>query len=217
MVGFWGDTDKIVDLFEEHEQTVQSCLDKFVKTIELYIDEGGSDKVKNLSKEVHNLETEADKIRRNIIKLLIKEKFLLPNTRRDFMNLLEYLDKVADYAEAALDYVILQDMDISEIGKNYLYDILNMTIEQYKLLKKAVSLLFENIDDAYEYVAKIEEIESQIDDIERILISRISKRDELSYGLKSLYRDFVTMIANISDVIEDAGDEIELIIAMRKI
>lgn len=217
MAGFWGDTDKIVDLFEEHEETVQSCLEKFIKTIELYIDEGGSEKVKNLSTEVHELETKADEIRRKIIKLLIKEKFLLPNTRRDFLNLLEYLDKVADYAEAALDYVILQDMDISEIGKNYLSDVLAMTLEQYNLLKKAVRLLFENIDDAYEYVTKIEEIESQIDDIERILISRISKRDELSYGLKGLYRDFVTMIANISDVIEDAGDEIELIIAMRKI
>ena len=217
MAGFWGDTDKIVDLFEEHEETVQSCLEKFIKTIELYIDEGGSEKVKNLSTEVHELETKADEIRRKIIKLLIKEKFLLPNTRRDFLNLLEYIDKVADYAEAALDYVILQDMDISEIGKNYLSDVLAMTLEQYNLLKKAVRLLFENIDDAYEYVTKIEEIESQIDDIERILISRISKRDELSYGLKGLYRDFVTMIANISDVIEDAGDEIELIIAMRKI
>lgn len=217
MVGFWGDTNKIVDLFEEHEETVESCLDKFVKTIELYIDEGGSKKVKILSKEVHTLETEADKIRRKIIKLLIKEKYLLPNTRRDFLNLLEYIDKVADYAEAALDYVILQDMDISDIGKKYLIDVLKMTVEQYKLLKKAVKLLFENIDDAYEFVAEIEEIESQIDDIERILISRISKRDELSYGLKSLYRDFVTMIANISDIIEDAGDEIELIIAMRKI
>lgn len=217
MVGFWGDTDKIVELFEEHENTVESCLEKFIKTIELYIDEGGSQKVKSISKEVHSLETEADIIRRKIIKLLIKEKYLLPNTRRDFLNLLEYLDKVADYAEAALDYVILQDMDISDIGKNYLSDVLDMTLKQYKLLKKAVKLLFENIDDAYDYVTEIEEIESQIDDIERILISRISKRDELSYGLKSLYRDFVTMIANISDVIEDAGDEIELIIAMRKI
>ena len=217
MVGFWGDTDKIVELFEEHENTVESCLNKFVKTIELYIEKGGSQEVKSLSKEVHTLETEADKIRRKIIKLLIKEKYLLPNTRRDFLNLLEYLDKVADYAEGALDYVILQDMDISQIGKNHLSDVLEMTVRQYKLLKKAVKLLFENIDEAYEYVAEIEKIESQIDDIERILISRISKRDELSYGLKSLYRDFVTMIANISDVIEDAGDEIELIIALRKI
>ena len=217
MVGFWGDTNKIIDLFEEHENKVGLCLNKFVQTIELYIEKGNSEEVKKISKKVHSLETEADKTRRKIIKLLIKEKYLLPNTRRDFLNLLEYLDKVADYSEAALDYVILQNMDISKIGKNYLDDILSMTIEQYKLLKKAVKLLFEDIDEAYEYVAEIENIESEIDDLERILISRISQRDELSYGLKSLYRDFVTMIANISDVIEDAGDEIELIIAMRKI
>ncbi len=217
MAGFWGDTDKIINLFERHSNKVELCLEKFSKTIELYIEKGGTSEVKELSNNVHSLETEADTIRREIIQLLIKEKYLLPNTRRDFLNLLEYLDKVADYAEATLDYVILQAMDISDIGKNYIKEILKITINQFNFLKKAVNLLFEDIDEAYNYVTQIEKLESKVDEIERELISRLSKRDELSYGLKGLYRDFVTMIANISDVIEDAGDEIELIVAMRKV
>ena len=217
MAGFWGDTKKIVNLFEEHSDKVGLCLDRFVDTIKLYVEEGTTAEVKELSENVHSLETEADSIRRDIIHLLIKEKYLLPNTRRDFLNLLEYLDKVADYAEAALDYVVLQAMDISEIGQDYLSQILELTVKQYNLLKEAISFLFDDIDKAYNYVTEIEEIESKIDTIERELISRLTQRDELSYGLKGLYRDFITMIANISDVTEDAGDEIELIIAMRKV
>ncbi|PTV92444.1 uncharacterized protein DUF47 [Halanaerobium saccharolyticum] len=66
-------------------------------------------------------------------------------------------------------------------------------------------------------MAEIDNLESEVDIIERLLISRLSKRDDLDYGLKILYRDFITMIANISDKIEDAGDEIEIIIALRKV
>ena len=217
MSSFWGDTEKIVDLYKDHYHKVESCLNEFVEVIKLYVEEGETKKVEEISQNVHELETEADGIRREIIRLLVKERFLLPNTRRDFLNLLEELDKVADYAEAALDYVILQSMDVSEIGKDKLYQILDLTLKQYKLLENAVDYLFKDMNEAYDVVTEIEQIESDIDDIERLLISRVSNRDDLDFGLKTLYRDFVTMIANISDVIEDTGDEIELIIAMRKV
>ncbi|WP_108142998.1 DUF47 family protein [Halanaerobium saccharolyticum] len=73
------------------------------------------------------------------------------------------------------------------------------------------------MDESFKLVAEIDNLESEVDIIERLLISRLSKRDDLDYGLKILYRDFITMIANISDKIEDAGDEIEIIIALRKV
>lgn len=217
MASFWGDTEKIVELYKEHYNKVESCLDEFVEVIKLYVEEGETKKVQDITQNVHELETEADGIRREIIRLLVKERFLLPNTRRDFLNLLEKLDKVADYAEAALDYVVLQSMDVSDIGKDKLYEMLDQTLKQYRLLENAVDFLFKDMDEAYDVVTEIEQIESDIDDIERLLISRVSNRDDLDFGLKTLYRDFVTMIANISDVIEDTGDEIEVIIAMRKV
>ena len=217
MASFWGDTEKIVELYKEHYNKVESCLDEFVEVIKLYVKEGETKKVQDITQNVHELETEADGIRREIIRLLVKERFLLPNTRRDFLNLLEKLDKVADYAEAALDYVVLQSMDVSDIGKDKLYEMLDQTLKQYRLLENAVDFLFKDMDEAYDVVTEIEQIESDIDDIERLLISRVSNRDDLDFGLKTLYRDFVTMIANISDVIVDTGDEIEVIIAMRKV
>lgn len=217
MPGLWADTHKIEKLYLEHSSKVKECLFSFKKTIELFIEEGETEEVKRLTQQVHDLETDADTIRRKIIHSMIKEGFLLPNTRRDFLTLLEYIDKVADYSEGALDYVILQSMDITEISKDKLKELLELTIKQYDLLEKAVELLFKNIDESFKLVAEIDNLESEVDIIERLLISRLSKRDDLDYGLKILYRDFITMIANISDKIEDAGDEIEIIVALRKV
>lgn len=218
MTGFWGDTRKIEKLILNHTEKVEVCLEKFTKTIELYIEQGETEQVQTLTVDVHRLETEADNIRRDIIHLLIEESYLFPNTRRDFLNLLELIDKVADYSEAVLDYIFLQAMDLSEIGKQKLQKILDLTLRQYGLLKKAVGFLFKDIDQAYKLVAEIDKLESEVDTIERLLISRLSKeRNDLDIGTKILYRDFLNMIANISDKIEDAGDEIEIIIAMRKV
>lgn len=218
MPSIWSGTNKVEELFLKHTDKVKECLDVFFDLIKMYIEQGKSKQVLELSEQVHSLETEADNIRREIIHLLIGKSFLLPNTRRDFLSLLEYIDKVADYSEAITDYIFLQDMDISSIGKSKLEEIFNITEKQFKLLQRAVGFLFKDINRAFELVLEIDQLESEVDVIERLLISRLTKeRPDLDLCTKILYRDFINMVANISDKIEDAGDEIEIIIAMRKV
>lgn len=218
MPSIWSDTNKVEELFLKHTDKVKECLDVFFDLVKMYIEQGKSKQVLELSEQVHSLETEADDIRREIIHLLIGKSFLLPNTRRDFLSLLEYIDKVADYSEAITDYIFLQDMDISSIGKSKLEEIFIITEKQFKLLQRAVGFLFKDINRAFELVLEIDQLESEVDVIERLLISRLTKeRPDLDLCTKILYRDFINMVANISDKIEDAGDEIEIIIAMRKV
>ncbi|MCG8513063.1 MAG: TIGR00153 family protein [Halanaerobiales bacterium] len=218
MPSIWSDTNKVEELFLKHTDKVKECLDVFFDLIKMYIEQGKSKQVLELSEQVHSLETEADNIRREIIHLLIGKSFLLPNTRRDFLSLLECIDKVADYSEAITDYIFLQDMDISSIGKSKLEEIFIITEKQFKLLQRAVGFLFKDINRAFELVLEIDQLESEVDVIERLLISRLTKeRPDLDLCTKILYRDFINMVANISDKIEDAGDEIEIIIAMRKV
>ena len=218
MPSIWSDTNKVEELFLKHTDKVKECLDVFFFFFKMYIEQGKSKQVLELSEQVHSLETEADNIRREIIHLLIGKSFLLPNTRRDFLSLLEYIDKVADYSEAITDYIFLQDMDISSIGKSKLEEIFIITEKQFKLLQRAVGFLFKDINRAFELVLEIDQLESEVDVIERLLISRLTKeRPDLDLCTKILYRDFINMVANISDKIEDAGDEIEIIIAMRKV
>ncbi len=212
-----GDSEQLIELYNEHSHTVRSCLKSYVKAMKLYIAQGYTEEVSAMRDEVQKLETEADEVRRKIVRLLIEKRFLIPNTRRDFLNLLKFTDKVADYSESSLDYVVLQSMDITEVGQQKLLEILEITERQFEMLEKAIGYVFDDNQRAFELVNEIGSLESQIDNLERELIDRLSRREDLSFGLKSLYRDFLTMMANISDIIEDAADEIELIIALKRL
>ncbi len=212
-----GESEQLIKLYNKHSKTVRSCLKCYIKAMKLYIEEGYTAEVSKMQDEVKELETEADAIRRKIVRLLIEKRFLIPNTRRDFLNLLKFTDKVADYSESSLDYVLLQSMEISETGKDMLREILEITELQFATLEKAIGNVFNDNEKAFELVNQIEKYESQIDNLERELVERLSARDDLSFGLKSLYRDYLTMMANISDIIEDAADEIELIIALKRL
>ncbi len=212
-----GESEQLIELYNDHSHTVRSCLKCYVKAMKQYISEGFTEEVSAMRDEVKKLETEADEVRRKIVRLLIEKRFLIPNTRRDFLNLLKFTDKVADYSESSLDYVVLQSMDITEVGQQKLQEILEITESQFEKLEKAIGYVFDDNQKAFDLVNEIGSLESEIDNLERELIDRLSRRDDLSFGLKSLYRDYLTMMANISDIIEDAADEIELIIALKRL
>ncbi|MGM0415236.1 MAG: DUF47 domain-containing protein [Bacillota bacterium] len=217
MNGIVKKTGELAELYNKHALKVLDSLKEFDKAINIYLDEGTSDDFKEYAQKVHNLESEADDLRREIVQLLIEKRFLVPNTRRDFMNLLKFTDKAADYAEGTLDFIILKSMNVTDEGKAKIKNIIDLTIEQYYLLIEAIKFVFKDIHQAFTYVPKIADLESEIDHIENQLINMLSERDDLSFALKVLYRDFLTRLTDISDIIEDAADEIELIVALRRV
>ncbi len=212
-----GEEREFIDLYQEHTGLVKECLNSFVKAMKEYIDSGLNENSRKFIDEVNRLESEADDVRRDIIRLLIDKRFLLSNTRRDFLTLLEYTDKVADFSEGTLDYLIVESMDISREGKEKLFNIMEITLEMFSLLEEAISQVFQNYQKALDNVEEIEKLESKVDGLERELIERLAARDDLSPGSKALYRDFLVMLADLSDIIENAGDEIEVIVALRRL
>ncbi|MFN2363889.1 MAG: DUF47 domain-containing protein [Halarsenatibacteraceae bacterium] len=217
MNGIVKKTGELAELYNKHALKVLDCLKEFDKALNLYLEEGTSDEFKEFAQNVDTLESEADDLRREIVHLLIEKRFLVPNTRRDFMNLLKFTDKAADYAEGTLDFIILKSMDITDEGKTKIKKIIELTIEQYNLLVEAIEYVFKDIHQAFSYVEKIADLESDVDLIETELINMLAEREDLSFALKILYRDFLTRLTDISDIIEDAADEIELIVALRRV
>ncbi len=217
MAGLWSNTSQIKELFKQHTSKVEVCLSVFIEGVIEYIQTGNKKRLTVVADDIHNLESEADKIRRKVVHLLIDDGYLLPNTRRDFLTLLEDIDKVADYSEAVVDYISLQDFNISSHDKNRIIEMLNITKKQYKLLAEAVTMLFDDIDEAFKLVVDVDKLESEVDKLERDLITRFTSRENIETAVKLLYRDFIIMLANISDKIEDAGDQIEIIVAVRGI
>lgn len=83
-------------------------------------------------------------------------------------------------------------------------------------LKDAFLNIFVDFDKAFDLAKSLEIEEAEIDSLEKNYINELRKKD-VELSKKVYYRDFINMIANISDIIEDVGDEIEKITAIRKV
>jgi predicted phosphate transport protein (TIGR00153 family) len=79
-----------------------------------------------------------------------------------------------------------------------------------------VSRLFTDFTNATVAVGKIDELESEADLAENMLIEHIFSSDMDGFN-KILLRDLVQHIAAISDRAENVGDRIRLIVAKRSI
>jgi len=171
-----------------------------------------------MSRKISSLESEADSIRRNIIKQLLSGA-LLPGTRREIKILIETIDKIPNKSEELIKQLMLQNIKVDEKIKSIILNINNKTKEQFDLLKSLIDKVFLDLNksfDLHEQIEVIEKIESEIDDLEEDAIRILYKSNhELAY--KNQIKCIISDFADISDIIEDISDNIEMIIVMRKV
>ena len=195
----------------EHLNELQEDFDKIN-------DETNLNEITLMARKVSGLESEADSIRRNIIRELLGGA-LLPGTRRDIKILIETIDKIPNKSEEIIKQIMLQNIKIDENIKSIVININNKTKEQFDLLKSLIDKVFLDLNksfDLHEEIEVIEKIESEIDDLEEDAIRILfSSNHELAY--KNQVKTIISDFAEISDIIEDISDNIEMIIVMRKV
>ncbi|MGM0369598.1 MAG: DUF47 domain-containing protein [Bacillota bacterium] len=216
MKNFWGNFDDIENKLLNLSTTVEKTLNCTLDTLEIYIkkDEITSE-IKENCELTFKLENEADKIRRKIINDLISGQ-MMPNTRIDFINLIENIDEIANESEHLLKQIILPQFNLNKINPTDFKKITDEIKKQPPLLIKSIKYLFDDINKAYNYVHQIEKLESTIDNIETDMLKKLRNTQQYSQTEKIIYRDFINNTANLGNIIEDTGDRIELIIAARK-
>lgn len=195
-------SEKVVETFSEFK----ACIKKYIKN-------GYNEELEKEIERVYILESEADQIRREIIKLILEGSFL-SSTRQEFLHLVEMMDKIANRSEKILASMLLPEIH-EDINLNIINTILSITESQVKKLKKAISEIFTDFDSAFEKAHSLELEEEEIDILEKIFVRELMKKD-WDLSKKMYYREFVASIADISDIVEDVGDEIEKIVIARR-
>jgi len=210
----WGNYRRVEELFEKFAEEVGQALSYSFDALKEYIDNGETDRALELSKYAHQAESTADDLRRDIINQLVKGS-LMPNTRADMMNLLEFMDDVADESEDLLDHFIWLSLDLTEVDKHSMDNMMEKILEQYNLLAKAVKLLFSDMSDIVSLTNQIENIESQVDDIEEAMIRKLARREDIGLAEKLVYKDFLHKTSSLANIIENAANQLEVIVAVR--
>ncbi len=210
---------EIHDQILEHLDKCILCHERFTEYVEDILRDGSEQKAFVYVKKISEIETEADTIRRRIVKELLKGN-LLPQTRLDVLYLIEKIDEIANESEEIIREVYLQALEIEEVYLERIIDINKETKVQLKTLRLTVDKIFSDIWSENvklsELLIEVDANESRVDVIEQSVIKDIY-RSGLSLAEKNQLRYFAVKFANISNLAEDISDLLERIMISRKV
>lgn len=214
-MGLWKKQKAIEALVLRHVQCVDEAIGYFLEALAAYLGENDGEKADRLALETHKAEGRADDVRREVERELLRGA-LLAHSRRDILEIIEGVDKLANSGEAVLDYLLVQQVRISEAIKPTLREMGVKSGEIFQEVKQALRLLFHDMPQALEHTKRIEGKEGEIDHLERSVIKEIFTMD-LELAEKIQLRGLVEVLVEFSDRAEDLSDRIDIMIAERRL
>lgn len=212
---FWRKHKEIEALVLEHLGHVDATLQAFSRSLDAYLREGDIETADRYALETHLAEGRADDARRRIETQLLSGS-LLPTSRRDILQIIEQVDRLANAAEEILDYLLLQRVEVPDGIMPEITEIGVQSNNTFDEVKKAVTSLFQNVDQALEHTKAIEQLEGEVDHLERRAVKRLFALD-IELARKLQISGFIQRLVRLSDRAEDLSDLIELIVAARRV
>ena len=213
--GLWKEESEVNEMIEGHVNLVVETLEKFQEGMDLWVEEGDLERANELALETHNLEGDADDLRREIEMKLLNGA-LMARSRRPLLDIVERTDKLANAAEASLDFTLLQEIQLPPELVPTTKEIVELSVSIVDKVQEALKTLFGGDGDVLEYTESIERIEGEIDDLERKFVQNLFNLEGLELAEKILLRQYLEALVEISDRAEDLSDELEIMTATRK-
>jgi predicted phosphate transport protein (TIGR00153 family) len=212
---FWRKHKEIEALVLEHLGHVDATLQAFSRSLDAYLRQGDVETADRYALETHQAEGRADDARRRIETQLLSGS-LLPTSRRDILEIIEQVDRLANAAEEILDYLLLQRVEVPDEIMPQITEIGVQSNNAFDEVKKAVTSLFQNVDQALEHTKLIEQLEGEVDHLERRATKRLFALD-IELARKLQISGFIQRLVRLSDRAEDLSDLIELVVAARRV
>jgi uncharacterized protein len=214
-MSFWKKEQKVEALVLKHLGKVVESLGYFQDGLAAYLEGEDSVTVESIALSTHRAESRADDIRRDVETELISGALLAPS-RRDILEVIEMVDRLANAGEEALNYLLLQNVHIPTELNPILRQIAAKTEEITVEVKTSLHMLFENLSGVLPHTKAIENKESEVDHLEREAIRQIFTM-EIDLAEKLQLRGVVLSLVEISDRAEDLSDRIDIMVAQRKL
>lgn len=176
-----------------------------------------ADTLQMLCEDVCKKENAADKSLRRMIDSLVGTSFL-PASRENLIAIATSCDKVANKCEYLALMAVHQHFRFPDIYAESLLKIITITHRQFDKLEESISMLFAKFSNMLKDHAILDEIralESDVDDIEQVLYKNIFLMDmDLAHQMQ--LANYVEALCDISDIIEDIADKIQIMLVTRK-
>lgn len=195
------------------KKEIQDYLDKTLETVLVFY-QGSNDYFSQdyealiqHVKKIKELERELDDLRRDI-EFKLYSYMLLPDSRGDIMELLERLDDIANQSSRALLSIELERPPIPSDFFNAFNKILDLSRDAADQLIAAFTAYFTNSRQLKTHTQKVKFYEREIDQYEERLKREIFANMEFDLAQKIQLRDFVDLLASISDCAEDISERL---------
>lgn len=210
----WKKRDAVRDLVFEHLACVRTALHAFRDATHAYFVDRDRDKAAEFALATHRAEGEADDIRRTVEKQMITGA-LLPPSRRQILEIVERTDTLANAAEASVDSLLLQQVQVPDVVVPLVLEILAETLDLYEEVECAIENLFAGKpDETLQSTDRIEQAEGRVDNLERQALKQLFALD-IDLAEKLHVAGYLADLVKISDRAEDLSDRIALIVAER--
>jgi len=193
--------EKIIELIKNHLDLVEKTIESLRDYLEMYFSDG--EKATVIYEKIQTLESDADRIRRKVETDMYSGAFL-PNFRGDLLGLIESVDKIANKAEFVADLIELQHPVIPNELKDGVLRQIDLSLETFRMLKRSIEFLFEDLQKAGEYVILTEKREHEEDEVERGNIKKLFELD-IERCAKLELKEIIRSIGDIADRAEDSS------------
>ena len=208
---------KVSDLILEQLKDVEGCLINFENFMRAATTKDAKiETLRSLHEGVHQMENAADRSLTTMIESL--GGAYLPATREDLITVATSCDRVANKCEHISMMMVFQKFVFPEEFNEDIMQILKITRDEFELLEKAIDKLFSNLSafiKDHSILKQIRSEEAKVDRIEGALYEKIYNLD-LPLAEQRQLGDFVEWVADISDIIENIADNIQIMLITRK-
>ena len=212
------DQKDVHTLIMEQIGDVKTCLINFEGFMRASIaPETVVETLRVLAGGVAQAENVADVSLRKMIDSLAETAYL-PSTRQEIISIATDCDRIANKCEHFAQMSIFQRFRFPAEFSDDITKILAITNEQFDVLQNSISTLFSNfgaLAKDHQILDEIRAHESAVDRIEQKLYDSISDM-EISLAEKMQLFQFVEWLADLSDIIENIADKIQIMLITRK-
>ena len=202
----------------EQIKDVETCMINFENFMRAATTEGTvHETLRTLCIGVQDAEAKADRSLRAMIDTLYDGSFL-PSTREDLISIATRCDKVANKCESISKTMVFQRFHCPSAYAEDLNAIFTITKEQFELLEESISMLFSNLNKLqkdHSILDKIRTLETKVDRIEDKVTEDIFTLD-IGLAEKMQIANVVEWLCDLSDIIEDIADKIQIMLIARK-
>ncbi len=203
-----GDIDAFLDKLSESTLVFKHAL-------ATYFREGASDAFEERLKHVNALESQADRLRRDIEQELYLHT-LIPESRGDVLGLIENLDSIINLLEGTLWSFSIEKPEIPEpYHADYLAlaEMSSLAVEHVVMASRS---FFTKVEDVSNHTHKVMFYEKETDKISTNL-KRAIFESSLDLAHKAHLRNFVEHIDNAADSAEDVADRLAIYVIKRTV